>query len=104
MGHGNTGARLGYTRPPLLGDCSAIPDFRKIIVAKIKKLAEIGADGLHIDKFSPDPGLDFNPLSTLSPDQATTVGRLLALEEILQPAGLLTRTSQFPLSPLGTER
>ncbi len=83
-GMGTLGARLGYTRPPLLGDCSAIPDFRKIIVAKMKKLAEIGADGLHIDKFSPDPGLDFNPLSTLSPDQATSVGRLLALEEILQ--------------------
>jgi hypothetical protein len=83
-GMGTLGARLGYTRPPLIGECSAIPDFRKIIVAKMKKLAEMGADGLHIDKLWPSPGLDFNPLSTLSPDQATSVGRLLALEEILQ--------------------
>jgi hypothetical protein len=83
-GMGTLGARLGYTRPPLIGECSAIPDFRKIIVAKIQKLAEIGADGVHIDKLWPSPGLDFNPLSTLSPDQATSVGRLLALEEILR--------------------
>jgi hypothetical protein len=83
-GYGTLGARMGYTRSPLIGECSAIPDFRKIIVAKMKKLAQIGADGLHIDKVWPDPGLDFNPLSTLSPDQATSVGRLLALEEILQ--------------------
>ena len=83
-GMGTLGARLGYTRPPLIGECSAIPDFRKIIVAKIQKLAEIGADGVHIDKLWPSPGLDFNPLSTLSPDQATSVGRLLALDEILR--------------------
>jgi len=84
FGMGTLSARLGYTRPPLIGECSGIPDFRKIIVAKMKKLAEIGADGLHIDKLWPQPGLDFNPLSILSPDQATSVGRLLALEEILQ--------------------
>ena len=58
---GTLGARLGYTRPPLIEECSAIPDFRKIIVAKMRKLAEIGADGLHIDKLWPRPGLDFNP-------------------------------------------
>jgi hypothetical protein len=50
----------------------------------MRKLAEIGADGVHIDKLWPHPGLDFNPLSTLSPDQATSVGRLMAMEEILQ--------------------
>ncbi len=83
-GMGTIGARLGYTRPPLVGDCSGIPAFRKIIVTKMTKLAEIGADGIHIDKLWPHPGLDFNPLSTLSPDQATSVGRLLALEEILK--------------------
>jgi len=83
-GMGTLGARLGYTRPPLVGESSGIPDYRKIIVAKMRKLAEIGADGVHIDKLWPGRGLDFNPLSTLSPDQATSVGRLLALEEILQ--------------------
>jgi hypothetical protein len=83
-GMGTLGARLGYTRPPLLGESSGIPEYRKIIVAKMQKLAEIGADGLHIDKLWPGRSLDFNPLSTLSPDQATSVGRLLALEEILR--------------------
>jgi hypothetical protein len=59
---------MGYTGPPLISECTSISDFRKIIVAKMKKLAEIGADGIHIDKLWPGPGLDFNPLSTLPPD------------------------------------
>lgn len=96
FGMGTLSARLGYTRPPLIGECSGIPDFRKIIVAKMKKLAEIGADGIHIDKLWPQPGLDFNPLSTLSPDQATSVGRLQALEEILQTCRALN--PEFALS------
>jgi hypothetical protein len=82
-GMGTLGARLGYTRPPLIEECTGIPEYRQIIVAKMRKLAEMGADGVHIDKLWPHPGLDFNPLSTLSPDQATSVGRLRALDEIL---------------------
>jgi Domain of unknown function (DUF6259) len=76
-------AKLGYTRVPLISACTGIPQFRKIIVEKMVKLAQIGADGLHIDKFG-GGGLDFNPLSTLGPDQATSEGRLLALDEILK--------------------
>jgi len=84
FGMGTLGARLGFTRVPLLGECSGIPAYREMLVGKMQKLAAIGADGLHIDKLWPERGLDFNPLSTLSPDQATSVGRLLALEEILR--------------------
>ena len=83
-GMGTLAARLGYTRPPILNACSGIPAFRQIIVGKIVKLAQIGADGVHIDKLWPGPGLDFNPLSTLAPDQATSEGRLLAVAEILK--------------------
>jgi hypothetical protein len=83
-GMGTLSARLGYTRPPLAGACSGIPAFRKIIVEKMVKLAKAGADGVHIDKLWPEPGLDFNSLSTLGPDQATAEGRLLAVKEILE--------------------
>jgi hypothetical protein len=64
-GMGTLSARLGYTRPALIGECTGIPEFRKIIVAKMRKLAEIGADGVHIDKLWPHLGLDFNPLFVL---------------------------------------
>jgi hypothetical protein len=83
-GMGTLSARLGFTRPPLISASSGIPEYRKIIVEKMTKLAQIGADGIHIDKVWPTMGLDFNPLSTLNPDQTTSEGRLSALDEILK--------------------
>jgi hypothetical protein len=58
------------------------PEFREIIVRQIKKLAEIGADGVHIDKFMA-VGLDFNPELKTSPDKASWEGMLQFLDEMM---------------------
>jgi hypothetical protein len=82
-GMGTLGARLGYTRRPLASASPGIPEFRDIIVQKVRKLSEIGADGVHIDKLLP-VGLDFNPKLKTSPDRASWQGTLQCLDEILE--------------------
>ena len=84
FGMGSLGARLGFTRRPLVNVSPAFPEFRKIIVTKLTKLAEAGADGIHIDKMWPIVGLDFNPNIPTSPDQATSEGKLRAADELLK--------------------
>ena len=62
----------------------AFAAFRQIIVRQWRKLARIGADGIHIDKLSwATVRLDFNPNLPLSPDQAAWQGILSSLDEIL---------------------
>lgn len=84
FGMGSLGARLGFTSRPLINVSPGFPEFRQLIVGKMKKLAELGADGVHIDKVWPIVGLDFNPDIPLSPDQATSEGKLRTLDEILR--------------------
>ena len=76
-------ARMGsHTR--LMSNASVgIPEYRKILIPQFKKLAEIGADGLHVDKIG-GPGLDFNPRLKLSPDRAGIEGQLKFLDEIVK--------------------
>ncbi|NQT92851.1 MAG: hypothetical protein HQ559_08825 [Lentisphaerae bacterium] len=83
-GMGTLGARMGLTRRPQSPANAAIPEYRKIIVDQMRKLAEIGADGLHFDKLCWHPGLDFNPLSPVGPDLAGGDGILLAMREVLE--------------------
>lgn len=47
---GTIGARLSITHTELGAASAASPEYRQIIVRQMKKLAEIGADGLHFDK------------------------------------------------------
>ena len=63
-GMGTFGARMGYTKTPLVYCDLAFPEFRKILIDHFKKLAEIGVDGLHLDKanFWPEFSMDFNEL------------------------------------------
>jgi hypothetical protein len=83
-GMGTVGARLGVTRRPLVFANPAFPEFRQLIVRQMRKLAEIGADGIHIDKLAwATVRLDFNPDLPLSPDQAPWQGILSSLDEIL---------------------
>ncbi|HXK45060.1 MAG TPA: DUF6259 domain-containing protein, partial [bacterium] len=57
-------------------------EVRKLLINYFKKLVEIGADGLHIDKFFNTP-MDFNPaLTRSSPDRAHHEGILKFLEEL----------------------
>ena len=83
FGMGTLGARLGLTRRPLVNCNPAFPEFREIIVRQMARLAELGADGVHIDKLGPSGGLDFNPDLPVSPDRAEPEGVLAALDEIL---------------------
>ena len=81
-GMGTLGARMGYTCPPC-GWCDpAFPAYRRIIVDQMRKLAEIGADGVHFDKVG-GGSLDFNPGLDAGPDQAHPGGIIQCLEETL---------------------
>ena len=99
-GMGTLGARLGLTRRAMAPANPSIPQYRKIIVDKMRRLAEIGADGLHFDKICWNPGLDFNPLQTLSPDRGTSEGILIALREVLDACREIN--PQFSLATEGS--
>ena len=60
-----------------------IPQFRELLVRQYRKLAEIGADGLHVDQFT-GWGFDFNPLLERPPDIAVVEGLLRCMDETLQ--------------------
>jgi hypothetical protein len=79
-GMGTLGGRTGITHRPL-GDVNpAFPEVRELLVRQFRGLAEIGADGLHIDKVD-DPLFDFNENLDASPDRASTEGLLKTIEE-----------------------
>ena len=81
-GMGTLGARTGLTRVNSTGMNPAHPEVREMIVRQIRRLAEIGADGVHLDKLFAHP-LDFNPLLKASPDRAMHEGILQCVEEML---------------------
>ena len=59
-----------------------IAKFRELLVRQFRKLAEIGADGLHVDQFT-GFGFDFNPLLEIPPDRAVSEGQLKCMAETL---------------------
>jgi hypothetical protein len=82
-GMGTLGARMGLTRPPIAGCNPAFPAFRRVITEHMRRLAEIGADGIHFDKAWGAPGHDFNPELPVPGDQSWFSGALRCLEETL---------------------
>jgi len=87
FGMGSVGAKMNMTSPKLVDIDPIFPDYRKFLVDKFKKLVEIGADGLHIDKLSWFHGLDLNPevaKTGVSPDQTNATGQLLFCKELLE--------------------
>ncbi|NJD04289.1 MAG: hypothetical protein FIA99_17220 [Ruminiclostridium sp.] len=80
---GTAGARLQFTRRPMVKLIPSFRKFRDIIVQQMKKLAEIGADGLHFDKLAWGPALMFNKEADISPDRANWEGILAACGEVL---------------------
>lgn len=61
----------------------AHPEVRALLIRQFKKLAEIGADGLHLDKFFNTP-MDFNPrLTWTTPDRAHHEGILQFAGELM---------------------
>jgi len=82
-GMGTLSARMGYTCPPTCQCEPAFAEYRRIIVEQMRKLAEIGADGIHFDKVWGGE-LDFHPALELPPDQAHAIGIIRCLEETLE--------------------
>ena len=84
-GMGTMAARMSITRRPNVFASPSFPEYRQIIVAYMKKLAEIGADGVHLDKLAwAIVTLDFNPDLKVSPDRAEWEGIIQGVEEILE--------------------
>jgi len=81
-GMGTLSARLGVTRVNSTDMNPAHPEVRQIILRYARRLAEIGADGIHFDKLFGHP-LDFNPRLSTSPDRAVHEGVLQCIEEVL---------------------
>ena len=83
-GMGTLSARTRFfTARPFTEMNPAHPEVRALLIRQFKKLVEIGADGLHIDKFFQTP-MDFNPrLTWTNPDRAHHEGILRFVEEML---------------------
>jgi len=82
-GMGTLSARMGDSSTPLAYCNPSIPEFRRILVHQMRKLAEIGADGVHLDKVWPSTAMDFNPNLDGSPDRTIMEGLLDCLQEII---------------------
>ncbi len=72
-GMGTLGSRMGLTTPLMAFADPSFPGMADGHMKYFRKLAEIGADGVHIDKSFPQP-INFNPRVVLSPDQAPWEG------------------------------
>jgi hypothetical protein len=81
-GMGTLTARMGITAPPLSSCDPAFPQWREIIVSHMRRLAEVGADGVHFDKLAAW-NIDMNPACPLPPDQAMYQGALDCILETL---------------------
>ena len=79
-GMGTLAARMGLTKRLMVSASPSYPEFRRILVNRFRKLAEVGADGIHIDKMVMAGGLEFG--TPLSPDQSSWGGTYFCLQEI----------------------
>ena len=66
-GMGTLASRMADTVPLMAFADLTFPGMSDAIAGYFRKLAESGADGLHIDKMFPQP-IDYNPRLTLKPD------------------------------------
>jgi len=77
---GTLWGRMGHGKIMVWAD-PGFPEYRKIIVDQFAKLAQIGADGVHIDKMMPT-AIDYNPELPMSPDAGPWEGSILLTKEI----------------------
>ena len=80
-GMGTLGSRMGLTAPLMAFADPSFPKFADAQLAYFKKLAEIGADGIHIDKGFPQP-INYNPRIVMSPDRSGWEGTVRLVERI----------------------
>jgi hypothetical protein len=79
-GMGTLWARMGHPKRMVYAE-PGFPEFRQLLVTQFVKLAQIGADGVHVDKMFPAP-LNFNPDLSLSPDTASWEGAITLTKEV----------------------
>jgi hypothetical protein len=77
---GTLWGRMGHPKRMVFAN-PAFPQYRKIIVDQFARLAQIGADGVHVDKMMPAP-IDFNPDLPMSADTAGLEGAVILTKEI----------------------
>jgi len=77
---GTLWGRMGHPKRMVWAN-PAFPEYRKIIVDQFARLAEIGADGVHVDKMFPS-AIDYNPNLPMSPDRATWEGAIMLTKEV----------------------
>ena len=72
---GTLWGRMGHPKC-MVWAAPAFPQFRRILVDQFARLAQIGADGVHVDKMFP-AAIDYNPNLPMSPDTAPWEGAIL---------------------------
>ena len=81
-GYGTLSGRLGITMTPQVKCDPSHPEFRRILVGQMRRIAEIGADGVHLDKVYPGDNMSFRPDHPDHPDQIYLQGILQCLQEM----------------------
>jgi hypothetical protein len=80
-GMGTLASRMGLTTPLMGFYDMSFPAMHDGHLKYFRKLAEIGADGLHLDKTFPG-SMNFNPRATLPPDTTLNEGALKLAKDI----------------------
>lgn len=80
-GMGTLASRMGLTTPLMAFLDPVFPRFSDKLLAYYRKLASIGADGVHVDKMFPQ-GLNANPRAPLPPDTSTWEGAIRFLQRM----------------------
>ena len=74
-GMGTLASRMGLTTPLMAFLDPSLPKYADALMAYFRKLASIGADGVHVDKMFPQ-ALNVNPNLTLPPDTSGWEGAI----------------------------
>jgi hypothetical protein len=82
-GMGTLASRMGHTTPLMGFYDTSFPAMHDGHLKYFKKLAEIGADGLHIDKTFPG-NMNFNPRAPMSPDTTLNEGAVRLARDIYE--------------------
>ena len=80
-GMGTLASRMAHTVPLMAFSDTSFPAMAEGHLKYFKKLAEIGADGLHIDKMFPG-NMNFNPRASMGPDESLHEGAIQLIRRI----------------------
>jgi len=80
-GMGTLASRMGLTTPLMSFIDPSFPKLDDRLLVYFRRMAEVGADGIHIDKCYPQP-LNFNPRISMSPDRSPWEGTIRLVDRI----------------------